>query len=216
MLQVPKTCLLSVTFLLWFTFPAWPETYLDERPQVVVSVYNDADVAPTVLAQAEREAAKIFDRAGVEVVWANCATQEVRSTDAGGCVRFDWPAHLALRILPRSLLSTNEVFGVAFLSLEGTGCYSNVFYDRAMALHADWKVGLRDILGNVMAHELGHLLLGSNAHAPAGIMRAHWQGEELRRMARGNLLFTAEQGEQMRGNLMAGRPSLVVAAQLSY
>jgi len=183
---------------------------------VVVSVFNDAQVAATVLAQAEREAAEIFSRTGVDIVWANCRAQEVTSTDTGGCERFDWPTHLSLRILPRSLLSGNEVFGVAFLSLDGTGCYSDVFYDRAVALRADGKVGLADILGNVMAHELGHLLLGSNAHAPWGIMRAHWQGEELRRVAKGNLLFTADQAEHMRRKLIAGRPSLVVAAQSSY
>jgi hypothetical protein len=215
-LQIPKTYLLSVTFLLSFTFPAWPETYPDKRPQVVVSVFNDADVGATVLAQAEREGTEIFHRAGVEVVWANCKTREVRSSDTGGCERFDWPTHLSVRILPGSLLSTNEVFGVAFLSVVGTGCYSDVFYDRAVALHADSKVGLADILGNVMVHELGHLLLGSNAHAPWGIMRAHWQGEELRRMAKGNLLFTADQAGHMRGKLIAGRPSLVVAARSSY
>ena len=84
------------------------------------------------------------------------------------------------------------MFGVAFLSDEGTGCYSDVFYDRVAELHADWNVGLADILGNVMAHELGHLLLGSNSHAGAGIMRAHWQGEELRRVSRSGLWFTNE------------------------
>jgi hypothetical protein len=215
-LQIPKTCLLSVTFLLSVAFPAWPEIHPDERPQVVVSVFNNAGVAPTVLAQAEREASEIFYQAGVDVVWAYCKAQEVRSTGTGGCERFDWPTHLSLRILPRSLVSTNEVFGVAFLSLDGTGCYSDVFYDRAVALHADGKVGLPDILGNVMAHELGHLLLGSNAHAAWGIMRAHWQGEELRRIAKGNLWFTADQAVRLRGKPIAGRRSLVVAARSSH
>jgi hypothetical protein len=92
---------------------------------------------------------------------------------------------------------------VAFLSAEGKGCYSDVFYDRATELHANWNVGLADILGNVMAHELGHLLLGSNSHAGTGIMRAHWQGEELRHLSRGSLWFTNEQGDHMRGNLTA-------------
>jgi hypothetical protein len=54
-----------------------------------------------------------------------------------------------------------------------------------------------------MAHELGHLLLGSNSHASTGIMRAHWQGEEPRRLSRGNLLFTNEQADQMRGSVIA-------------
>ena len=30
------------------------------------------------------------------------------------------------------------------------------------------------ILGRVTAHEIGHLLLGTNGHAPAGLMRATW------------------------------------------
>ena len=80
-----------------------------------------------------------------------------------------------MRIAPRSASSASEVFGVAFLSDEGTGCYSDVFYERALELHADWNVALSDILENVMAHELGHLLLGSNSHSAAGIMRAQWQ-----------------------------------------
>jgi len=133
------------------------------------------------------------------------------------CERFAWPAYLAVHVVPRSAHPMNEVFGVAFLSREGTGCYTDVFFDQALALHADSNVGLADILGNVVAHELGHLLLGSNSHAVAGIMRVRWQGEELRRLARGGLLFTPEQGERMRGKLKAALPSeaapLVVAAQ---
>ena len=98
------------------------------------------------------------------------------------------------------------MFGVAFLSAEGTGCYSDVFYDRAMELHVNWNVGLADTLGNVMAHELGHLLLGSNSHASTGIMRAHWQGEELRHLSWGRLSFTNQQADHMRGKLIATLP----------
>ena len=244
MLQFSKACLLLITFLWLIAFPAWVETYADERPQMVVSVYNDADVSATVLEQAEQEAAKIFDHAGLDVVWKNCSpsakqvgpdvlvwaagergspgsesdqaglrpagrvgapvpTRSGTEAEALDCARFEWPTHLALRVLPQSRSSTNEVFGVAFLSAEGTGCYSDVFYDRATELHANWNVGLADILGNVMAHELGHLLLGSNSHAGTGIMRAHWQGEELRHLSRGSLWFTNEQGDHMRGNLTA-------------
>jgi hypothetical protein len=112
--------------------------------------------------------------------------------------------------------SAGEVFGVAFLSDEGTGCYSDVFYDRALELHADWNVSLSDILGNVMAHELGHLLLGSNSHSGAGIMRAHWQGEELHRLSRGNLRFTSEQSNHMRGKLSGGNQPVALTARSSY
>lgn len=207
MLRLGKACWWLGTLFLVVAFPARGESNRDERPQVSVSVYNDAQVPAAVLAQAEREAGKIFSRAGLEVSWVNCSPAELRVETRGSCESFAWPAYLALHILPRPVRPVNEVFGVAFLSADGIGCYSDVYYDRALALHADWKVGLANILGNVVAHELGHLLLGSNSHAPAGIMRARWQAEELRRMASGSLLFTSEQAERMRGKVMAAQPA---------
>jgi hypothetical protein len=57
-------------------------------------------------------------------------------------------------------------------------------------------------MGAIIAHEIGHLLLGSNAHAAIGIMRAHWQDAELRMLSKGELLFTTEQGARMRTNLV--------------
>jgi hypothetical protein len=239
--QFSKACLLLVTFVGAIAFPAWAETDPDERPQVVVSVYNDAGVAAAVLVQAEQEAAKIFDRAGLDVIWKACSPSRDRvgpdapvrvkersspgseSGQAGlrpagrvgepaptqsgleslDCASFEWPTHIAVRIVSQSRRWKNEVFGVAFLSAEGTGCYSDVFYERAMELHTNWNVSLADILGNVMAHELGHLLLGSNSHNGMGIMRERWQGEELRRLSRGSLSFTSEQAGHMRGGLIA-------------
>ena len=264
MLQSWRTCLLLVTFLVGFPFPAWPEAYPHERPQVFVSVYDDAGVSAAVLIQAEQRAARIFDEAGVDVVWKNCPTsrthvgpdalvragEQISPGFSGGaeqrefgaekqpntaglrpagragapaptrseldCFSFAWPTRLAVRIAPRSASSAGEVFGVAFLSDEGTGCYSDVFYDRARELHANWNVGLADILGNVMAHELGHLLLGSNSHSGAGIMRAHWQGEELHRLSRGSLWFTSEQASHMRGKLNGASPPEALTASSSY
>ena len=266
MLPISKIWPLLVgTLLVPLTFPVWAETPGNGNSQLTVSVYDDAGVPAAVLIQAEQKAARIFDRAGVNVIWANCSSystkqqvgsdalvpagersssgfgpdesvvnnalpseQEAGLRSAGrvgtpaptwsgladrGCSKFKWPTNLALRVVPRSPGSVNDVFGVAFLSAEGTGCYSDVYYDRATDLHADWNVSLADILGAVMAHELGHLLLGSNSHTPLGIMRGHWQPEELRRLARGGLLFTAEQGHHMQGKLSSERPTLAATVQ---
>jgi hypothetical protein len=132
------------------------------------------------------------------------------------CSQFEWPTHLAVRIVPKSTRWNNEVFGVAFLSAEGAGCYSDVFYDRATELQSTSNADLSDILGNVIAHELGHLLLGSNSHDSSGIMRARWEREDLSRAARGNLLFTAKEAEHMRRKLISARPLLAVTARASY
>jgi hypothetical protein len=98
--------------------------------------------------------------------------------------------------------SRDGIFGVAFLSAEGTGAYSNVFYDSVERLERDWHVGLTRVLGHVMAHELGHLLLGSNAQSRQGIMCPKWHGDELRLASIGALLFSEEQAQFMRERLV--------------
>ena len=159
MLRSVQTCCSLCTFFLLVAFPAWGEinsgTRTAEKPQVSVSVFNDAQVRAAVLAQAERQAGKIFGRAGLEVIWVNCLTREARTETQISCERFAWPAYLALHVVtrplrPMSLRPMNEVFGVAFLSKEGTGCYSDVFFDQARALQADSNVELAVILGNLM------------------------------------------------------------------
>jgi hypothetical protein len=52
--------------------------------------------------------------------------------------------------------------------------------------------GTAIILGHAMAHELGHLLLGTNSHSSDGLMRAQWNRGDLAEAARGNLLFSAQ------------------------
>ena len=167
-------------------------------PHFTVSVYNDAGVPPTVLDRAEQRAGSIFAHADLEVVWVNCP--ETSSEQALACNPIDQPGPIALRIIPNATSSTsNAVFGVAFLSPDGAGKYSDIFWRRAENLHATSKVDLGSILGSVMAHELGHLLLGLHAHAFNGIMRAHWGAEELRQIGMGTLLFMPREAELMRG-----------------
>jgi hypothetical protein len=86
--------------------------------------------------------------------------------------------------------ASDGVFGVAFLSAEGTGAYTDVSYNSAEELDQEWHVGLARVLGHVMAHELGHLLLGSNAHSRQGIMCPRWHRDELHLASKGALLFS--------------------------
>ena len=99
--------------------------------------------------------------------------------------------------------SGDAVFGIAFLSSDGEGAYSDVFYDSVKKLHEEWPTRTPILLGHVIAHEIGHLLLGTNAHSWMGIMRSQWQGEELQSIAMGKLLFTPPQIESLKARLSA-------------
>lgn len=112
-------------------------------------------------------------------------------------------SHLAVRIVPWSPKSGDAVFGNAFLSSDGEGAYSDVFYDSIKKLDEEWHARMPILLGYVIAHEIGHLLLGTNAHSWLGIMRSQWHGEELRSIAMGRLLFTPLQVESLKARLNA-------------
>jgi hypothetical protein len=50
----------------------------------------------------------------------------------------------------------------------------------------------------MLAHEIGHLLLDTSRHSERGIMRPFWGDADLRNVAKGQMLFTAEQSQRLR------------------
>lgn len=177
---------------------AWPQEV--QQPSVEIYVYNQAGVSASVLSGAEKDATRIFHVSGVRTTWVECSTAEVAATDCKGLPQ---PGDVVLQIVHETRKLKDDVFGAAFLGQDGTGQHTNVFYDRVNELNRDWRVSLPDILGHVMAHEIGHLLLGLNSHSVAGIMRGYWESEELKAVERGRLLFSVEQSRLMRERLDA-------------
>jgi hypothetical protein len=60
------------------------------------------------------------------------------------------------------------------------------------------QVDVRVVLGRAIAHEIGHLLLGTNGHAPTGLMREIWSRETLQRGRTHDWVFTASDSQAMR------------------
>jgi hypothetical protein len=101
------------------------------------------------------------------------------------------------------LTVSNEPLGFAQQCPDSEpGCVANIFY--AKIDEVAWRAGGRSarILGHTMAHELGHLLLGANAHSPSGIMRGDWSPEDLMFMRSGELTFTLLQSDQILNSLL--------------
>ncbi len=88
--------------------------------------------------------------------------------------------------------------GISFLSEGGYGCYADVFYGPMLKLQLETSTRVALILGHAMAHELGHLLLGTNSHSRDGLMAARWNRDDLARAARGDLLFGPEESRRMK------------------
>jgi hypothetical protein len=126
-----------------------------------------------------------------------------RKKPSDGCYPID-ANHLTLKILPRAIAAhvreRGDVLGPVIVDERGVGFYAYVFYDHVQRLAEERKLG-HALLGNVLAHEIGHLLLGSNSHSVSGIMSPHWFGEELRKISEAAMLFAPSQSLTMRGRV---------------
>jgi hypothetical protein len=60
-----------------------------------------------------------------------------------------------------------------------------------------------ELLGLVMAHEVGHLLLGTNAHSNQGIMRATWRRRHLDARDWEEFEFTQVQTKRLRAAVLS-------------
>ena len=161
---------------------------------VVAHVSNYAAIQPDGMAAAAREAARIYEAIGVRILWV---LGPEPPPDACG---------LPLRVL---LLSRNgvkqlevsrkqalgeTVFG--FITRETGRAY--ILTHRILDMTRRYGDDYRRLLGQTIAHEVGHLLLPSDSHADRGIMQAH-----LGVRAYSASYFTPEQGAAIRARLAA-------------
>ena len=69
---------------------------------------------------------------------------------------------------------------------------------------------LATLIGRVSAHEIGHLLLGTNVHAAHGLMQSSW---DVQRIARGDWDFTIEDAATIRRRLQPHETSRGLVAR---
>jgi hypothetical protein len=165
--------------------------------QLKVSVFNDALVPPSVLREAEARTRSVFAEAGVSLTWLDCGTPGNWHTDLG-CREVSFPSHLSVRLVSGQKTGRDDIFGQSFLNDQGQGSYANVYLTPLSRAKALELVREGDLLGYVVVHELGHLLLGKNSHSAGGLMRAKWDLAELREAARGNLSFSPSEAASLR------------------
>ena len=169
-------------------------------------VYNYARIDPASLAISEQVAAEVFQNVGVAIIWVDCPLSQAQFAKYPACQVGMGTTDLVLKILPRymamKLAARDEPLGFAKPCPESeSACELNVLYHRVDEL-ATYGYRADRILGHVIAHEVGHVLLGSG-HSYVGIMHREWSRYNLQRISWGLLLdFTDDQSRQLRSAVL--------------
>ncbi len=148
-------------------------------PEVVVRVHQAAAGAAGDLFTPLSVARAALSDASIEVVWRTCPGE------APACRTVLAPTELSVRLIRSAAAPTSarvQPLGEAFVNTaSGRGVLASVFLDRVDWLARTSGTDRNALLGRAIAHEIGHLLLGSTRHSSDGLMRALWSPGELRR-----------------------------------
>ena len=177
---------------------------------ITVRVYDYAHVGRGTLMAAEKQADFIFRKVSLTMRWCNLTTDSPQSMVDSSCGLPAGSARLDVRIVSRIKAepgaTADSTMGFAM------GSSATVSYHWTKAADPKGNALTADILACVIAHEIGHLLLGSDSHSPTGIMKGKWSKEELQGAGWGRLVFTPQQGGIIRAGVLARsaeqRPSL--------
>jgi hypothetical protein len=187
--------------------PAAAKAQPGEERQITVRVRNYARIESVFLLEADTTAKKILQDAGADLVWVGCFDGGSWST-ALACASRPSPMELTVNLLPFSssqgIRQKENVFGYATEDGEyGFAADAWIFYDPIKKFAAEREVSPAQLLGHVLAHEMGHILLGEKSHSGMGLMRAQWSSRELLAVEHGTLYFSAYESKQIRKSVLA-------------
>ena len=179
-----------------------------EQREITAQVYNQARVPPKVLISAEKEAEYALETAAVHVRWINCD----RPAICDDAVQ-DELLILVRQAAPAGLSPSHEAdaMGLALLPHNDSGVYAMVYYREICRLaEISPAVTSAEILGYVMAHEIGHLLLGPK-HQNGTVMQGQWGRAEFELIRQRALRFNRAQRLARSRTPVAGEGTLFSA-----
>lgn len=197
----------------WSLAGATPHAQTIDAQRIVVRSYNTVGVPLPLLDRAEATVNELLQEAGIDSRWRNCRTQSgpsSQSTDS--CADVLNASEVIVRIVRTPRVITDvEVLGYSHVdAYRRQGTLATVFADRIRALAAALRSDEGTLLGRAIAHEVGHLLLGTHEHSETGLMRGAWNTVSRHQF---DWLFSSAEATRMRASLAARSlpPALAVA-----
>src|SRR5688572_11499187 len=173
---------------------------------LLVRIYDAQTPASPHGQSALQEARTILAHAGLAAEWVWCASHAVPTDRCA--VPLDG-AELAVRVVtapPQPYSARPLPLGYSLVDARTrSGSQATIYLDRVQWLAAASTADVAALLGRAIAHEIGHLLLGTPGHGPLGIMRATWSRHMVRNSRPDEWRFSGDEARQMRAAVVARR-----------
>jgi hypothetical protein len=154
-------------------------------PTLVVRLYNTSAIPTAELLSAHSAAESILRDAGLDVVFRHCGLAAPPAERLDRCDEPLKPGEVVVRVITAPAFNASlraDAYGVAYIIRDtNRGWLATVFSDRIDEAAVRVSVDPGTLLGRVMAHEVGHLLLGVDYHSAAGLMVSAWPDAALTR-----------------------------------
>jgi hypothetical protein len=170
---------------------------------VTIRIHDYAHVPSESLSRASDAVTRLYATIGVETAWYDVLRFPIRRTHATGGKEADRAiAQLTINILTPDMAARGRIpadaLGLAAVPPEGMGRIAYVIYDRVQRVAADAKTSEVDLLGFVLAHEIGHLL---GLHSDGSLTKCHWDRREVAQMNLRDLEIPPLQASRIRSTI---------------
>ena len=179
------------------------ERHEKTRPTITVVVCDKVGLAPEMFRAARDNARKVFENADTDLIWLDSEGDRTPTkflrTSFEGCVLPSGDIDF-LAVISRESPKGSPP-GMLGLSIPTPTSPQRIYvlYDQVKKVVS----GVLDVegptlVGHVVAHELGHILLAESGHTPSGIMSTGWRYDHLTQAAQGLLRFDPAQAKRIR------------------
>jgi len=162
-----------------------------------VQVYDYAGLSPAALHSFITRTQEILASSGVSLEVDACARGAAPCESHTGSSR-----QVVIRVVADTGKNMKNVrwekLGMSVADHDG-GTYATVFLKPAEEKASDANLPRSIVLAYAAAHEIGHLLLGDQAHTPRGLMKATWDTNDFQAMAQNGFHFSPEQTRELAG-----------------
>ena len=162
-----------------------------------VQVYDYAGLNPAALHEFIARTQEILASSGISLEVDACARGAAPCESHSGSSR-----QVVIRVVADTGKKMKNIrwekLGMSVADHDG-GTYATVFLKPAEEKASDANLPRTIVLAYAAAHEIGHLLLGDQAHTTQGLMKAHWDSTDFQAMAQNRFHFIPEQTRELTG-----------------